>query len=144
MARLEFNCVHYYASKSGGISVPVQLTSGVETIEFLAYVDTGASNCLFERQHGEVLNLDIEAGEPMTFQTAAGRVDAFAHTVSLKVLGLTFESMVYFFADERIRKNLLGRTGWLDRVRFGLIDYDSKFYLAPYDLESSGSSNTVV
>jgi hypothetical protein len=45
--------------------------------------------------------------------------------------------MVYFFADERINKNLLGRIGWLDRVRFGLVDHDEELYLAPYDFEPS-------
>jgi hypothetical protein len=41
--------------------------------------------------------------------------------------------MVYFFADERINKNLLGRIGWLDRIRLGLVDHDGELYLAPYD-----------
>jgi hypothetical protein len=31
---------------------------------------------------------------------ATGGVDAFGHVVDLAVLGLKFESMVYFFADE--------------------------------------------
>jgi hypothetical protein len=44
---------------------------------------------------------------------------------------------VYFFADERINKNLLGRVGGLDRVRFGLVDHDQELYLAPYDFEPS-------
>jgi hypothetical protein len=52
--------------------------------------------------------------------------------------------MVYFFADDGIRKNLLGRTGWLDRVRFGLVDYDSKFYVAAYDFQNSGSPDPIV
>lgn len=47
--------------------------------------------------------------------------------------------MVYFFADKEIEKNLLGRSGWLDRVRFGLVDYDRKFYLSAYDFESPGA-----
>jgi hypothetical protein len=46
------------------------------------------------------------------------------------------ESTAHFFADERIHENLLGRTGWLDRLRLGLVDYDSILYLAPYDLPS--------
>jgi hypothetical protein len=61
------------------------------------------------------------------------RVDAFGHAVELQVLGLTFESIVYFFADERINKNLLGRAGWLDRIRLGLVDHDGELYLAAYD-----------
>ncbi|HEY1951111.1 MAG TPA: retropepsin-like aspartic protease [Bryobacteraceae bacterium] len=144
MAQLEFSHVHSYAQRPGGISAPVSLSSGAETVEFLAYIDTGASDCLFERQHGEVLNLDIETGEPVIFQAANGGVEAFGHMVSLEVLGLRFESMVYFFADDGIRKNLLGRAGWLDRIRFGLVDYDSKFYIAPYDFESSDPADTIV
>jgi hypothetical protein len=41
--------------------------------------------------------------------------------------------MVYFFADQRIGKNLLGRVGWLDRVRLGVADHDHLLYLAAYD-----------
>ncbi|HEV3202078.1 MAG TPA: hypothetical protein VGZ73_29470 [Bryobacteraceae bacterium] len=75
--------------------------------------------------------------DPRTFSTATGRVQAFGHMVTLTVLNIEFESMVYFFADERINKNLLGRIGWLDRVRFGLVDHDEELYLAPYDFEPS-------
>jgi len=69
----------------------------------------------------------------MAFQTATGRVEAFGHRVTIETLGLNFESVVYFFADERINKNLLGRLGWLDRIRLGLIDDDGLLYVAPYD-----------
>ena len=55
--------------------------------------------------------------------------------VELDVLGLKFESMVYFFVDERIDKNLLGRAGWLDRIRLDLVDHDQLVYLAAYDFE---------
>lgn len=50
-------------------------------------------------------------------------------------MDIAFESMVYFFADERIKRNLLGRAGWLDRVRLGLVDYDRVLYLAGYDTD---------
>jgi predicted aspartyl protease len=113
----------------------VTLSSAVETIEFLAYVDTGASHCLFEREHAEILGLDVEAGEPMVFRTATGGVEAFGHMVELEVLDIRFESMVYFFRDPGIRRNLLGRSGWLDRVRLGIVDYDSTVYIAPYDFD---------
>ena len=105
------------------------LKSGREVIDLLAYLDT----CLFERKHGELLDLEVEAGDHRTFRTATGRVEAFGHVVELHVLGLKFESLVYFFADERVNKNLLGRAGWLDRIRLGLVDHDGDRYLAPYD-----------
>jgi hypothetical protein len=78
-------------------------------------------------------DLDVAAGNPMAFRTATGRVEAFGHRVTIETLGLNFESVVYFFADERINKNLLGRLGWLDRIRLGLIDHDGLLYVAPYD-----------
>ena len=119
-----------------GIPLPVVLRNGTETVDLLAYVDTGASNCLFARKQGEMLNLNVEGGEPKTFRTANGRVDTFGHSVSLETLDIKVESMVYFFADPRINKNLLGRAGWLDRVFFGLVEHCQMLYLASYDLES--------
>lgn len=133
--RLEFRYTHRYGSEGKGISVPVILRSGAERVAVVASVDTGASNCLFERERGELLKLKIEDGDPRTFSTATGPVQAFGHVVSLTVLNIEFESTVYFFADERINRNLLGRTGWLDRVRFGLVDHDQELYLAPYNFE---------
>lgn len=135
MLRLEFSHRRSYAPGVDGISVPVVLRNGDESVDLLASIDTGASNCLFEREHGELLNLDVEAGQSKTFRTATGRVETFGHLVELDVLGLKVESMVYFFADERIARNLLGRTGWLDRVRFGLVEHDLELYVASYDFE---------
>jgi hypothetical protein len=59
--------------------------------------------------------------------------------VTIEVLGLQVESVVYFFADDQINRNLLGRTGWLDRVRLGLVEYDRQLYLAPYDFETGST-----
>jgi hypothetical protein len=130
---LAFTRTHNYGHAGSGIELPVVLGSGAKTVRLVACLDTGASNCLFERLYGELLTLDIEAGQPKTFRTATGRVETFGHLVTLSVLELQCESFVYFFADEHINKNLLGRIGWLDRIRLGLVDYDSALYLAPYD-----------
>jgi hypothetical protein len=130
---VEFTTIHTYTPGAEGISLPVVLRSGGEMVKLPACVDTGASHCLFERNHAELLNLEVETGDHKTFRTATGRVDAFGHLVTMEVLDLRFESVVYFFADERINKNLLGRAGWLDRIRFGLIDRDGELYVAPYD-----------
>jgi predicted aspartyl protease len=132
-AVIEFTRTHLYTPSAEGISVPVALASANRIVDFLAYVDTGASHCLFERRHAEMLNLDVEAGEAKGFRTAAGRVDAFGHLVTIETFDLRFESVVYFFGDERINKNLLGRVGWLDRIRLGLIDHDGELYVARYD-----------
>jgi len=99
----------------------------------LAKIDTGASHCLFERQYAKVLGLEVEAGDPKVFSTAVGRFRAYGHEVSMRVLDLAFTSIVYFFADDAIEKNVLGRRGWLDRIRIGIVDYENTLYLSPHD-----------
>jgi hypothetical protein len=74
MPRLEFDSVHSYSAQAEGIGVPVVLKHGLEVVDFLAFIDTGATNCLFQRAHGELLGLEIEIGVPKTFWTATGRV----------------------------------------------------------------------
>ena len=58
------------------------------------------------------------------------------HEKFIETLGLSFESIAYFFADAHISRNLLGRQGWLDRIRCGLVDHDQTLYLAEYDFSS--------
>ncbi|MFN7930191.1 MAG: hypothetical protein U0Y68_20160 [Blastocatellia bacterium] len=82
---------------------------------------------------GEQLGLQIESGVPETFGTAAGAFLAYGHEVTLVVLGLDVIATVYFAADEHFTRNVLGRQGWLDRVRLGLVDYDGQLYLSRYD-----------
>ena len=130
---LSFDKLHQYVSGSRGVTVPVVLMSGDRTIGLTASIDTGASHCLFERIYGEGLGLDVERGEKIAFRTANSRLDAFGHEIVLLVLDVELVSTVFFFADPEIRKNVLGRTGWLDRVKLGIIDYDQQVYLAPYD-----------
>jgi hypothetical protein len=61
-----------------------------------------------------------------------------AETLSFKTLfqydtrrsGITIP--VYFAADAAFSRNVLGRQGWIDRIRLGLVDYEGKLYLSDY------------
>ena len=134
--RLEFDRTHSYGSEVDGIAVPIILRSGNASAWLTAKVDTGASHCLFERGQGEILGLDIESGERKVFSTVTGQVETFGHLVQIETLGVVVDSMVYFFANAAITKSVPGRSGWLDRMRLGIIDYDRTLYLAAYDMES--------
>ena len=136
MMGLEFDRTYSYGSEVDGIAVPIILRSGTTAAWLTAKVDTGASHCLFERGQGEILGLDIEPGERKFFSTVTGQVETFGHLVQIETLGVAVDSMVYFFANEAITKSVVGRTGWLDRIRLGIVDYDRALYLAAYDLES--------
>ena len=53
--------------------------------------------------------------------------------LTLETLGYSFDVTVYFAAHENFTRNVLGRRGWLDQVRLGLIEYESKLYLSRYE-----------
>ena len=131
-----FGISHTYTDRENGIAVPVTLLFGEERIEIPAIVDTGSTFCLFQRRFGDALGLDVESGMRQEFRTAAGQFLAYGHELTLSTLGIEVDATVYFFADEAIRKNVLGRRGWLDRVRLAIVDYEQVLYLAPYDSPS--------
>ena len=126
---IDFDRTYFYNTLKTGISLPVILQSGEEILEVHAKLDTGSSHCIFERSHADLLNLDVESGEPATIGTATGSFRAFAHHQPFHVAA---GGPVYFIADEEIKRNILGRTGWLDRLKIGLIDYDGKLLLGSY------------
>lgn len=131
---LTFDETHDYSRSDprAGIAVPVTLSAGGAAAHLTASVDTGASFCIFERGYGELLGLDIEAGELEVLGTATGTFKAYGHSVTLSILGNSFDVMVYFAGHEGFGRNVLGRRGWLDGVRLALVDYESKLYLSRY------------
>ncbi|MCP9495160.1 MAG: hypothetical protein MSG64_11995 [Pyrinomonadaceae bacterium MAG19_C2-C3] len=136
---LRFDKAHDYSTAEArdGITVPVTLSTGQSKVDLTASVDTGASFCIFERGYGELLGLDIEAGQVETLGTATGTFKAYGHVLTLLTLGLSFEVMIYFAGHEGFGRNVLGRRGWLDQVRLGVIEYDGKLYLSKYDSPKS-------
>ncbi len=89
--------------------------------------------CVFERHHGEGLNLEIESGMPIQIGTATGDFRAYGHELTLTVLGIENISTVYFAESDYFDRNVLGRIGWLDRVKLGLIEREGKLFLSEYD-----------
>jgi Aspartyl protease len=130
---LEFYTLHDYGTDKASIEVPVTLRSGERTVRFPAQLDTGATFCVFERGYAETLGLSVEAGVPLRFSTAMGSFDAYGHTVTLETLHYSFDVTVYFAAHESFTRNVLGRRGWLDQVRLGLVEYEGKLYVSRYD-----------
>ena len=133
MKTLEFTNIYNYNTLETGVTVPVKIHSGSQFVEFNAKIDTGSTHCIFERKHGERLGIDVESGAFERFGTAVGGFSAFGHEVTISVLGIETFSTVYFAADEYFTRNILGREGWLDRVKLGLIDYEGKLFIAPYN-----------
>ena len=133
MYPISYELRHEYPSEKEGVFLPVLLEVGSERVLIDASVDTGASYCLFARSVAESLGIEVESGHSQRFSTANGVIEAFGHSVHLMVLGIEVDAVVFFFANSAIQKNLLGRRGWLDRVRFGIEEYERMVYLSRYE-----------
>ena len=131
MQTLSFNTEYDY-SAAEAIRVPVTLRHGNDVALVKAYVDTGSSSCIFKRGHADMLGIEVESGHALRFHTAAGSFDTYGHELTLETLGYSFDVTVYFAAHESFTRNVLGRRGWLDQVRLGIVDYESKLYLSRY------------
>ncbi|MCW5958817.1 MAG: hypothetical protein KIS76_01570 [Pyrinomonadaceae bacterium] len=99
-------------------------------VELEAKIDTGAENCIFERRHGETLGLEVESGEEKVFSTVTASFITYAHELTIKVLDFEIFSTVYFAKEDFFTRNVLGRQGWLDRVKLCVIDYEGKLLLS--------------
>jgi hypothetical protein len=131
---LRFSDSYNYKLDSPPIAIPAVLKTGRGKVELLANIYTGAADCLFEHGYAEALGLRVEAGILKTYATVTGgRFEAYGHEVSIEVLGIEVAATVYFYANTGMKRNVLGRRGWLDRIRLGLIDYDQMVYVSAYD-----------
>jgi len=129
---ISFEKIYEYNTLESGITVIVGMSYSGESRQIRAKIDTGAENCIFERKHGERLGVEIESGREQIFSTAAGNFIAYGHELTLSVLDIETVSTVYFAKEESFTRNVLGRQGWLDRLKLGLIDYEGKLLLSAY------------
>lgn len=128
--QLTFTSVHTYGTEA--IFVPIELEFSDKSVRTDAFIDTGATFCVFKRELATALDIEVESGTPLRFSTVTGAFEAYGHVVTLKTFGYSFDVMVYFAAFEAFARNVLGRRGWLDQVQLGLIEYESTLYLNRY------------
>ena len=131
--QVNFAVKHNYDSRKVGINIKTILRRNDLFVVLNAKIDTGSEFCLFARELGEALDIEIESGYQKHFSTLAGNLVGFSHSVELETLGLKFDTFVYFAQDYSLNRNLLGRQGWLQLVTLGLNDYKSEIYINPQD-----------
>ena len=89
---------------------------------------------MFDHGVADSLGIDVESGIPLRLRTLAGSFTAYGHEVTLRTYNQEWSATVYFHGQgPRIVPNFLGRTGWLDRIRLGLVHYDQQIYVEQYD-----------
>jgi hypothetical protein len=125
--QLDFALRHKYRSLDTGITIDASLIHGGRQFKTSAKIDTGAKSCVFQREIGEYLGIDIESGLSRRMATLTGSFMTFGHEVILQ------NSFVYFYEDREMERNILGRQGWLQLVRLGIIDHDEELYMSHYN-----------
>ncbi len=125
---LEFDAGLEYEATSAGILVPIRLVHGDRSVELRARLDTGASDCLFDRFYSDILGLP-DSGVEREYRTVTGSFKAFGHEVTVETLGLQWSAWVFFHAMGNPAHAFVGRRGWLDRVRLGIVHYEQKLFL---------------
>ena len=135
MFPIDFDSLVFYDYGKPGISVDVELRLGGLSVNVPAKIDTGAESCVFAREFGERLGLEIENGEIQMFNTVTGTFSTYGHWVTLIVNDFEFDSYVFFAKDEYFDRNVLGRQGWLSRLIVGINDYEGKLYLKRHESE---------
>ena len=131
--QMSFQTRRYYGRESA-ITIPVALYSDVTThVLVRAKIDTGSDFCVFQKSHSFLLGLNLEDGEPQRIRTAIGSFVAYGHELTLRVEDLEWQATIYFAELDDFPVNVVGRAGFLDRLRFGLVEYEQLLYLAPYN-----------
>lgn len=131
--QLSFTELVNYDAGQPSITVPVTLSASQARVQCDAKVDTGSSNCIFARNLGEELGLDIETGLRLLVGMVTGKFVAYLHEVNLSLASFEFSGLVGFAQDNEFRRNVLGRRGFIEQMTLGLVDYEGKLYLGRYN-----------
>lgn len=130
--RLDFPQRHSYASQSA-ITIPLTIISDLDTyVDFPARLDTGSTYCIFARKYADWLGLALTSGIEARIATATGYFYCYGHELTLSVLDFEWQTVVYFAEMEAFALNVVGRTGFLDRLQLGIVDYEQLVYLGLY------------
>jgi hypothetical protein len=128
LSSLDFDAELEYEETSAGILIPIRLIHGDRSVELTARMDTGAADCLFDRFYADILGLP-DSGVERYYRTVTGSFQAFGHEVTVETLGLQWSALVFFHAMGNPAHAFVGRRGWLDRVRLGIVHDERRLFL---------------
>lgn len=124
---------HTYGSEDA-ITIPLALSSSPTSyVDLVGKLDTGSTFCIFERAYADQLGLDLTSGLRQRIGTATGSFYVYGHTLTLSVFKYEWDATAYFAESESFSLNILGRVGFLDHLRVGLVDYEQLVYCGLYD-----------
>jgi hypothetical protein len=130
---LDFSHRYSYASHLA-ITISIILNSDANNrVGVSAKLDTGSTYCIFEKKYADWLEIELTSGVPARIVTATGYFYCYGHELTLSVFDLEWQAVVYFAEMEAFSLNVVGRTGFLDRLQIGIIDYEQLLYVGLYN-----------
>jgi hypothetical protein len=130
---LAFSHLHTYPEYPA-ITVPIILTSDLQTrVSLRPKLDTGSTYCIFEKRYAEWLDLDLTSGALTRIETPTGSFYCYGHELTVSVFDFEWQAIVYFAEFDAFRTSVVGRVGFLDRLKVGIVDYEQLLYLGLYD-----------
>lgn len=123
-----------YPEDEQGINFDVFLSiDNRNFVSVIVKLDTGSTFCIFQRKYAEALELEVEKGNKKSIRSAKGNFTVFGHSVNLKFLSMEWSAIVYFAQDEDFPVNVVGRAGFLNFLKIGLVDYEQTLYVNLYN-----------
>lgn len=90
--------------------VPIRIKGKSDTIELLAFIDTGASYCIFKADVAEILGLDFEKGEKTEMILGDGDpITVYLHKVLVTIADKELTAIIGFSQELKISFNIIGR-----------------------------------
>lgn len=134
---LTFNEQINYSDNEQGINFDVVLsTNDNNFVSVTVKLDTGSTFCIFQRKYAEALGLEVEKGTQEFIRTAKGNFTAYGHTINtinMNFYNMEWTAAIYFAQDESFPVNVVGRAGFLNFIKIGLVDYEQLLYVTPYN-----------
>lgn len=99
--------------------IPIKVKNGNHVIGYEVLIDSGADLCIFDRQVGEILGLDIERGERGVvygINDGAGREgeDYYMHSVTINIGGWDYSIKAAFKTLSAVSYGVVGQKGFFD------------------------------
>jgi hypothetical protein len=108
-----------YAEIEKGIFAPIvrlEIKSPDRWIETEAYVDSGASYCIFKTEVAEILKIKLVKGHKVLLTVGdGGLIPVYLHNLPVKFAGHEFNARIGFSEKLGVEFNLIGRASFFDR-----------------------------
>lgn len=133
MYSVDFEKQIKYSEYQKGIGLEIVLIADERNpVSAIAKLDTGSEFCVFQRKYAELLDLEIERGIENPMRTINSSFNTFGHEVKLLFSGFELSTTIYF-PEFEIPRSVVGRTGFFNMLKIGLVEYEQLLYFSLYN-----------